>query len=548
MPSVRHKYEIDSADPKSSRGTTLARKAGLAFGFVGLVAGIGLGFVANTAHGSSSDLKTYAQRDQALRSSVAQLRTDWYAYDDQLNMATLVASAVPTQHKLLSDTLDQTAAANQSLSSDIANAQRLSASLPALHQDIAKVSEDVDGYRAFGNRVVADINSGKLSDAATVQTVGNAGASNALMAALDKVSTQADTQANKSMAKLQSAQHRMLEIALGAAILVIAMLGVLLAAFVRTVVRPVRVVADALSAVADGDLTQEIKVSSSDEIGQMGGALNTALTSIRRAVTEINEAASSVKASASELSAVSSDMSGSAQATSERAQAASAAAEQVSTSVQTVAAGAEEMGASISEIASNAGDAAAVASEAVTIARDTTSTVTRLGDSSAEVGAVIKAITSIAEQTNLLALNATIEAARAGEAGRGFAVVAGEVKELAQETARATEDIGQRVAAIQGDTAEAISAIEKISEVISRIDDYQSAIASAVEEQTATTSEMSRSVSAAAEGTSEIAANVVHVAEAAVAANDGVTHTRESTAELEATANKLRDAISVFRF
>ncbi|CCG05746.1 Methyl-accepting chemotaxis protein [Blastococcus saxobsidens DD2] len=147
----------------------------------------------------------------------------------------------------------------------------------------------------------------------------------------------------------------------------------------------------------------------------------------------------------------------------------SGAAEEVSRSVQTVAAGAEQMGASIREIASNAAEASQVAARAVDAAAATTATVAKLGDSSAEIGNVVKVITSIAEQTNLLALNATIEAARAGEAGKGFAVVANEVKELAQETAKATEDIAKRVLAIQGDTTAAVAAIEEISSIVAQI-------------------------------------------------------------------------------
>jgi len=169
-----------------------------------------------------------------------------------------------------------------------------------------------------------------------------------------------------------------------------------------------------------------------------------------------------------------------------------------------------------------------------------------LGTSSQEIGDVVKAITSIAEQTNLLALNATIEAARAGEAGKGFAVVASEVKDLAQETARATEDIARRVEAIQADTAGAVSAISEISEIIASINDYQLTIASAVEEQTATTNEMSRSVAEAATGTGEIATNITGVAEAASKSTETVTQMGGVVHELSCLAEDLRVRVAQF--
>jgi methyl-accepting chemotaxis protein len=204
------------------------------------------------------------------------------------------------------------------------------------------------------------------------------------------------------------------------------------------------------------------------------------------------------------------------------------------------------MGASIREIAVNAQQAAQVAAEAVETARQTSTTVGKLGDSSAEIGNVLKVITSIAEQTNLLALNATIEAARAGEAGKGFAVVANEVKELAQETARATEDIGRRVEAIQADTGQATTAIASISEVIDRINAYQSAIAAAVEEQTATTQEMSRSVSEVAGGAESISTTVGGLAAAAEAAQSEASSTHRSSDELAALARELRALVAEF--
>ena len=199
-----------------------------------------------------------------------------------------------------------------------------------------------------------------------------------------------------------------------------------------------------------------------------------------------------------------------------------------------------EESASIKEIAKNATDAARVADEAVSIAEGTNTTISSLGTSSAEIGKVIKVITGIAQQTNLLALNATIEAARAGDAGRGFAVVANEVKELAKETGRATEDIGQKIEAIQVDVKGAIEGIARISEVIHHISQVQGSIASAVEEQTITTNEMGRRVADAAK---EVAGNIGGVAEAAKSTNAGVDSMRQAATDLAKLAADLQTLV-----
>jgi methyl-accepting chemotaxis protein len=205
------------------------------------------------------------------------------------------------------------------------------------------------------------------------------------------------------------------------------------------------------------------------------------------------------------------------------------------------------MGASIKEIAKNATEAAKVATAAVKVAETANSTVGKLGESSAEIGQVIKVITSIAQQTNLLALNATIEAARAGEAGKGFAVVANEVKELAKETAKATEDISRKIEAIQTDTKAAVDAIGTISEVINQINGISSTIATAVEEQNATTNEMARNVSEAAHGSEEITSNIAGVAQAAESTSRGAGDTQKAAQQLVETSSELRRLIERFK-
>ncbi len=332
------------------------------------------------------------------------------------------------------------------------------------------------------------------------------------------------------------------------AIIVVGMvLSVALALLVvRSVAGPLSRIRNVLDQVARGDLTGRAPVGGRDELAAMGRSLNSSLDSLSGVLRLVRSSAGGLATASSAMSDSALSLSQNAETAAGQAERIFASAGEVASSVDTVAAGSSEMEGAIREIASNANQAATVAARAVQVAQSTTLTVGKLGESSAEIAQVVKVITAIAEQTNLLALNATIEAARAGEMGKGFAVVATEVKELAQETARATEDIAGRVQSIQDDTAQAVSAIGEISGVIGEINDYQASIAAAVEEQTATTNEMNRNVAEAADGSRSIADSVSGLAANAQDTRAQVAATQEGAGELARMGGDLEQAVSGF--
>jgi methyl-accepting chemotaxis protein len=290
----------------------------------------------------------------------------------------------------------------------------------------------------------------------------------------------------------------------------------LLAESLQQVVEYNQTVAQACDSLGRGDLTIEVKPKS--DLDLLAKNFTSAVKSVRETVQEMAKSATNLATAAEQLSATSSELSSNANETSAQAGSVSGAA--------------EEMTASIREISTNSHEAAKVSSLGVKIAAEASGKVGKLGASSQEIGQVIKTITGIAEQTNLLALNATIEAARAGEAGAGFAVVASEVKDLAKETAKATEEISRKIEMIQADTSGAVEGITEISKIIAQISDIQNSIAGAVEQQTATTNEITR--------------NITGMAAAAKSSTEGASYTNQAAGELAKLATTLQGLVRQF--
>ena len=303
-------------------------------------------------------------------------------------------------------------------------------------------------------------------------------------------------------------------------------------------------------AEGEGDVTRRLKMAEGfgrDELGEVGRLFNLFMDKLQEILRGVVSHTGKLTAASQQLLEASEQITINSGETAAQSNSVSRDTQQVSQNLQSLSIGAGEMTSTIQSIATNAQEAAKVASIAVGAAQAANTSITKLGKSSAEIGQVIKVITSIAQQTNLLALNATIEAARAGEAGKGFAVVANEVKELAKQTAKATEDIDHRITAIQTDTKGAVAAIEMVSGVINQINDISVTIAAAVEEQGATTGEMTRNAGEAATGAGNISVNIGGVAQAADGTLLRARESQKAAQELTSIANQLGSLMGQFK-
>jgi methyl-accepting chemotaxis protein len=401
--------------------------------------------------------------------------------------------------------------------------------------------EYVAGITAVVNNASANQEAARLR-VEDIQT-----ANDATDEAIEALQEQLDADIERREADLEASEESLPRLILGALVLGALAVGAATWLLGRATQRRMQAVVVGLDRLAAGDLTHRVADGGRDEVATMGRALNQAAERLTTVFAGISQASTRLGSSSTSLTEVAGRVGQSADDASSRAEVVARSADEVSQNVQAVASGSEEMGASISEIAQNANEAARVATGAVQAVESTTGTMNKLGDSSREIGDVVRLITSIAEQTNLLALNATIEAARAGDAGKGFAVVADEVKQLAQETARATEDISRRVETIQEDADQAARAIADIAGVITRINEFQTTIASAVEEQTATTQAINAGVTEAASGSNQIAQNIAGVASAAGETATSMSEARDSARELAGMSEELAHLISGFR-
>jgi methyl-accepting chemotaxis protein len=463
----------------------------------------------------------------------------------------------------------------------------LDAALGAIlgHSDDAQAASDLEQIRTtltgwYGN--VADHQITLMRHPTTVEEARAIEVSGAGDAIVGQVTTIAEAMigrerdvANARRAELEQAQAASFWAVLVGSALAVLIAIVAAVTLSRGIGRPVVAMTAAMGSLADGNHAVEIPATERrDEIGLMAKAVLVFKENMikakelaaeeaeaqkrreRRAQkvdqltgdfdSDVSIVLKTVSSAATEMQATAASMTSTAEETSRQSTVVAGASEEASTNVQTVAAAAEELTTSITEISRQVTQSAEIAGKAVDDAERTNVQIQGLAEAAHKIGEVVQLITDIASQTNLLALNATIEAARAGEAGKGFAVVASEVKNLANETAKATDEITGQITGIQQATRDAVEAIQSISGTIGQINEIASGIASAVEQQGAATQEIARNVQQAAAGTQEVSSNITGVSEAATATGAAAEQVQTAAAELSEQAEIMRGKVETF--
>lgn len=362
--------------------------------------------------------------------------------------------------------------------------------------------------------------------------------------------------------------------------LILTLIGAVLGVFIavgttRSITRPVSQILAVVQGLSDGDLTKASAIDQKDEIGNLARNVNDSMSKLRNVIREFLENANMLSQSAIQMSDTSSLLLEQSNDMSERSSTVAAAgeelssnistmsrtADELSSSAQSVASAVEEMSASLNEVAQNCAKESEIAAKANNEAESARKVMSELGTSAREISKIVEIINNIAAQTNLLALNATIEAASAGDAGKGFAVVANEVKELARQSAQATEQISRQIEQMQRSTETSIRTIESITAIIEEVNHIAVAIAAAVEQQSVTTNEISKSLSNvsgsvnhlainiqhSASGANEVSENIQEVSQSAQQSAEGVNHTSMAATELTQIAERLRDLVSQFK-